>query len=232
MTTAIIITTLNEITGVKKIVPQINKKWAEEIIFVDGGSTDGTIEEAKKMGFKVVMQKQKGEFAGGHGAAVLEGVDATTSDNIILFGPDGNDEPKKIPELIEKIKEGYDQVLVTRFGKGSVNLDAGIVDTFGNKMFAFLVNAFFGGHWTDTLNESRIISRKAFNELKYDAMGMSSTQQMSIRGLKRRQKIYEIIGNEGERIGGKRKMRPLSTGASLSWGIIKEFIFWNCMKKK
>ena len=37
MTTAIIITTLNEITGVKKIVPQINKEWAEEIIFVDGG---------------------------------------------------------------------------------------------------------------------------------------------------------------------------------------------------
>jgi hypothetical protein len=93
-------------------------------------------------------------------------------------------------------------------------------------MFAFLVNVFFGGNWTDTLNESRIISRKAFNELEYDAMGMSSTQQMSIRGLKRRQKICEIIGNEGERIGGKRKMHPLSTGASLSWGIIKEFIFW------
>ena len=226
MSTAIIITTLNEITGVKKIVPQINKEWVEEIIFLDGGSTDGTIEEAKKMGFKVVMQKEKGEFAGGHGAAVLEGVDATTSDNIILFGPDGNDEVEKIPELIEKIKEGYDQVLVTRFGKGSVNLDADIVDTFGNKMFAFLVNVFFGGHWTDILNESRIISRKAFNELKFDAMGMSSTQQMSIRGLKRKQKICEIIGNEGERIGGKRKMHPLSTGASLSWGIIKEFIFW------
>ena len=227
MSTVIIITTLNEITGVKKIVPQINREWAEEIIFVDGGSTDGTIEEAKKMGFKVIMQKQKGEFAGGYGATVFDGVNVTTSENIILFGPDGNDEPQKIPKLIEKIKEGYDQVLVTRFGKGSVNLDAGIIDTFGNKMFAFLGNVFFGGHWTDILNESRIISRNAFNELRFDAMGMSSTQQMSIRGLKRRQKICEIIGNEGKRIGGKRKMRPISTGASLSWGIIKEFIFWN-----
>ena len=225
MSTVIIITTLNEITGVKKIVPQINREWAEEIIFVDGGSTDGTIEEAKKMGFKVIMLKQKG--GGRHGAAIFDGVNATTSENIILFGPDGNDEPEKIPKLIEKIKEGYDQVLVTRFGKGSVNLDAGIIDTFGNKMFAFLGNVFFGGHWTDILNESRIISRNAFNELRFDAMDMSSTQQMSIRGLKRRQKICEIIGNEGKRIGGKRKMRPISTGASLSWGIIKEFIFWN-----
>jgi len=226
VSTAVVLTTLNEITGVKKIVPQINREWAEEIIFVDGGSTDGTIEEAKKMGFKVIIQTQKGDFTGGHGGALIDGVNATTSDNIIFFGPDGNAEPEKIPELIEKIKEGYDQVLVTRFGKGSVNLDADIVDTFGNKMFAFLVNVFFGGHWTDILNESRIISRKAFNELKFDAMGMSSTQQMSIRGLKRKQKICEIIGNEGKRIGGKRKMHPLSTGASLSWGIIKEFIFW------
>ena len=221
MTTALIITTLNEITGVKKIVPKIKKEWVDEIIFVDGGSTDGTIEEAKRMGFKVIIQKQKG-----HGAAVLEGVNAIKSDNFILFGPDGNDEPEKIPELIEKIKEGYDQVLVTRFGKGSVNLDAGIIDTFGNKMFTFLANVFFGGYWTDTLNESRIISKKAFQELNFDAMDLSSTQQMSIRGLKRRQKICEILGNEGERIGGVRKMKPLPVGASLSLRIIKEFIHW------
>ena len=221
MTTALLVLTLNEVDGIKKIMPLVKREWVDEIIFVDGGSTDGTIEEAKRMGFKVIIQKQKG-----HGAAVLEGVNAIKSDNFILFGPDGNDEPEKIPELIEKIKEGYDQVLVTRFGKGSVNLDAGIIDSFGNKMFTFLANVFFGGYWTDTLNESRIISKKAFQELNFDAMDLSSTQQMSIRGLKRRQKICEIIGNEGERIGGVRKMKPLPVGASLSLRIIKEFIFW------
>jgi len=226
MSVDIIVPTLDEIDGIKNIMPKIKKDWVDRILVVDGGSTDGTIEEAKKMGFKVVMQTQKGDFTGGHGAALVDGVNATTSDNIIFFGPDGNAEPEKIPELIEKIKEGYDQVLVTRFGKGSVNLDAGIIDRFGNKMFTFLVNVFFGGNWTDVLNENRIISRKAFNELKFDAMGLSSTQQMCIRGLKRKQKICEIIGNEGERIGGTRKMHPLSTGASLSWQIIKEFIFW------
>ena len=222
MSTAVLITTLNEIVGVTKIVPKIKKEWAEEIIFVDGGSTDGTIEEAKKMGFKVIIQKEKG-----HGAAVLEGVNATNSDNLVLFGPDGNHEPEEILQLIEKIKEGYDQVMISRFGKGSINLDAGIIDGFGNKLFAFLVNVFFGGHWTDTLNESRIITRKAFMELKFDAMQMASTQQISIRGLKRGQKICEIVGNEGKRIGGKRKMRPLHVGAELSFNIIKEFICWN-----
>ena len=50
--------------------------------------------------------------------------------------------------------------------------------------------------------------------------------QMSIRGLKIGQKIEEIEGNEGERIGGERKMRPIDVGLQISYQIIKEFIFW------
>jgi|TARA_B100000745_G_scaffold258147_1_gene181273 glycosyltransferase involved in cell wall biosynthesis len=221
VTIALLITTLNEVTGVKKVVPRIKKEWVDEILFVDGGSTDGTIEEAEKMGFKVIIQKQKGL-----GAAIIEGVNAIKSDNFILFGPDGNDEPEKIPQIIQKFKEGYDQVAATRFGKGSVNLDAGKIDTFGNKMFAFLVNAFFGGHLTDCLVELRIMSKKTFQELNFDEMSLIAIQQMCIRGLKKRQHIYEIIGNEGERMGGIRKMKPLPVGASLSLEIIKEFIHW------
>jgi len=221
VTIALLITTLNEVTGVKKVVPRIKKEWVDEILFVDGGSTDGTIEEAEKMGFKVIIQKQKGL-----GAAIIEGVNTIKSDNFILFGPDGNDEPEKIPQIIQKFKEGYDQVAATRFGKGSVNLDAGKIDTFGNKMFAFLVNAFFGGHLTDCLVELRIMSKKTFQELNFDEMSLIAIQQMCIRGLKKRQHIYEIIGNEGERMGGIRKMKPLPVGASLSLEIIKEFIHW------
>ena len=48
MSITIIILTLDEIDGVSVIMPQINKNWAEEIVFVDGGSTDGTVEKAKE----------------------------------------------------------------------------------------------------------------------------------------------------------------------------------------
>lgn len=221
MSTCLIILTLNEIVGVKEILPKINKNWIDEIVVIDGRSTDGTIEECKRQGFKVIIQKIKG-----HGGAILTGVENTTSENIVLFGPDGNHEVEEIPLLIDKIKEGYDQVVLSRFGKTSTNLDADFIEGFGNRMFAFLTNVFFGGQYTDTLNESRIITRQAFLDLKFDAFKMDSTQQMSIRGLKLRQKICEIIGNEGARIGGKKKMRPLQVGASLSIQIIKEFIFW------
>jgi glycosyltransferase involved in cell wall biosynthesis len=158
-----VILTLNEIDGVKKILPQIKREWVDEIIVVDGGSTDGTREEVEKMKFSITNQSLKG-----HGGAIIAGVQATTSDNIIFFGPDGNHEPETIPNLIEKLEEGFDQVINTRFGKTSINDDAGIIDRFGNRMFTKLANLFFGGNLTDTLNEFRIITRKAFKELKFD----------------------------------------------------------------
>lgn len=219
MSVAIIILTLNEIDGVRAILPEIKKEWADEIVVIDGGSTDGTIEECKKNGFEVVNQKNKG-----HGGGILTGVNCTKSDIIVIFGPDGNHEPNEILQLIKKIDEGYDQVVISRFGKGSENLDAGLIDGFGNKMFTFVANIIFNGNMTDTLNESRSITRKAFEELKFDAMQLDSTFQMSIRGMKRKQRIVEIVGNEGRRIGGKRKMKPFQTGCRLVKRILMEWV--------
>ena len=221
MSTAIIILTLDEIDGVRAIVPKLNKDWAEEIIFVHGGSKDGTIEEARKLGFQVIHQNNRGE-----GNACRIGVEKTNSDYIMFFSPDGNDEPEAIPQLISKISEGFDIVHISRFGKYSESRDAGPFDGFGNRMFTFLVNIFFGGHYSDALNGFRIIRRDIMLKLKTDAQHLNIEQQICIRAAKEGYKVFEINGREPDRIGGQRKMKPLPTGASLSLQIIKEFIFW------
>ncbi len=221
MSTAVIILTLDEIDGVKAIVPKLNKDWAGEIIFVDGGSKDGTIEEAKKLGFEVIHQNNRGE-----GNACRIGVQKTNSDFIMFFSPDGNDEPEEIPKMINKISEGFDIVHISRFGKHSESRDAGPIDRFGNRMFTFLVNVFFGGRYSDALNGFRIIRRDIMLKLKTDAQYLNIEQQICIRAAKEGYKVFEIDGREPNRIGGQRKMKPLPTGASLSLQIIKEFIFW------
>jgi len=221
MSTIVFVLTLDEIEGVSVIMPQVKKEWAEQIIFVDGGSTDGTVEKAKELGFDVIHQKNKGE-----GNACRIGTDATQSDYIMFFSPDGNDLPEDIPKLIEKTKQGHDVVHISRFGKNSISNDANWFEYFGNKMFTFLVNSFFGGNYTDALNGFRIIKRAFWDELKTDAQYLNIEQQTCIRLAKRKIPIYEIESREPDRIGGQRKMRPLTVGAQLSYQIIKEFIFW------
>ena len=221
MSVVVLVLTLDEIEAIQVIMPQIQQSWADKIIFVDGGSTDGTVEKAKELGFDVIHQKNKGE-----GNACRVGTDATDSDFVMFFSPDGNDVPTDIPKLIEKTKDGHDIVHISRFGKNSISDDANWLDRFGNNMFTFLVNSFFGGKYTDALNGFRIINRKIWNDLKTDAQYLNIEQQTCIRLAKLRIPIFEIEGREPKRIGGERKMRPLTTGAQLSYQIIKEFVKW------
>ena len=227
MKSLLVIPTLNEIDGMKLIISQIKKEWVDKIIVVDGGSTDGTIEEAKRQNLKVMMQKTKGT----HGGAIFDAFESSDADYLLMFGADGNNEPKEIPKMLEKIKEGYDQVINSRFSKTSINEDAGIIDGFGNKMFTFFVNLFFGGHFTDTLSSSRAITKKAWKEIKLDEFGSGGVYQISIRGLRKKQKIIELDANEPPRVGGKRKMHRIPTGLRLSFVIIKE-LFLETLKRE
>ena len=221
MSSLLVIPTLNEVDGMKQVIPLIKKEWVDEILIVDGGSTDGTIEEAKKLNLKVIQQKSKGSL----GAAIYDGFESTKAEYLLMFGADGNNEPEEIPKMLEKIKEGYDQVIISRFGKTSINEDAGIIDAFGNKMFTAISNIFFRGQFTDTLSSSRAFTKKAWDEIKFDAFGLDSVLQMSIRGLIKNQKIIEIVGNERARVGGERKMHRIPTAIKLTTLIIREF-FW------
>ena len=223
MTTTVVIPTKNESIGIKEVLPKVDLNWADEWFLVDNHSTDGTIEEATKLGFKVIQQTGKGLSN-----AYREGVTIAGSENVLFFSPDGNAEPSYIPKLIKKMDEGdYDIVQISRFGKKGMSEDDTIITGFGNRMFTFLVNVFFGGNLTDSLFGFKIIKKQTFQRLCLDGESLTLEQQMSIKSCKYHLKTFEIDGIEPKRIGGEAKMKPLYTGYALSKQIIKEFIFWS-----
>ena len=222
MSTTVIIPTKNEVIGIEKILPQVKQEWADEWIVMDGNSNDGTVEAAEKLNFKVIQQK-----GNGLANACREGVEHSHSENVLFFHPDGNCKPEYIPKLIKKMEEeNYDVVQISRFGKFGSSDDDTFLTAFGNKMFTFLVNVFFGGHLTDALYGYKIIRKKTFQDLNLDAEFLTLEQQICIKSSKFGLKIAEIDGNEPSRIGGERKMIPHIVGSHLSYQIIKEFIFW------
>lgn len=209
--------TINEITAIKEVFPKINRQLTD-IIVVDLNSTDGTVEYCQENDYFLHSQKSRG-----YGAGIMEALAISDADIIIEFPPDGSSPPERIPDLINKINEGYDFVIASRYRDGAKSYDDDVMTRFGNWLFTTIVNVLFRTHYTDVLIGFRAYRRSAFEKLNPTAKGLSWSVQLPIQFAKTKAKITEIGVDEPARIGGERKMRPFKTGWEILMVILKEF---------
>ncbi|MCH9039771.1 MAG: glycosyltransferase family 2 protein [Chloroflexi bacterium] len=219
MKTSLIAATLNEIEAVRVVLPEISKVGVDEIIVTDGGSTDGTVEFCRESGYTVVEQTGRG-----YGSAIRQGVEAATGDIIIEFPPDGNSVASKIPDVVAEIEaNNYDFVIVSRYKDGAKSYDDDFMTGFGNRMFTGLTNLVFGTSYTDVLVGYRAYRKEAFMQLDLDEDGLSWPLQEAVRFHSHGFKVGEIGGDEPERIGGERKMKPFKTGRDILSLMYREY---------
>ncbi len=211
--------TINELEGLRLTLPRLDKNIIDEIIVADKNSTDGTVEYCKENGYRVYHQQSRG-----YGAAVMEVIAMTDADVIIGFCPDGSSIPEKIPDLLEKINEGYDLVIASRYKDGAKSYDDDAVTQLGNWFFTTLINILFRAHYTDTLVGFRAYRRSAYNSIKMNTGAFAWTAQQSIQFAKAGLKVAEIGADEPARVGSPRKMNPLKAGLEILKVIFKEFI--------
>lgn len=233
MKVTLLIPTLNEITGMKTIMPKIKKEWYDELLIVDGQSTDGTIEYCKEMGYPLVVQQKKGMRH-----AYMESLPHITGDVILTFSPDGNSIPELIPQCLAKMKEGYDMVIVSRYAQGAKSYDDDPVTAFGNKMFTTFINLFHGGHYTDAMVIYRAYKKQLIYDLGLDKDAAYATEEklfgtrisweplLSIRAAKRKLRCIDIPGDEPAREGGERKLQVLRWGAAYMFEVFREIFVW------
>jgi len=208
----LIILALNEIEGLSALYDQIPFSEMEEVLAVDGGSTDGTLEFLKEKGIRVVFQDKKGR-----GEAFRTAEKNSTSPWLIFFSPDGNEDPADITKLLDKLKEGADLAIASRFAKGARNEEDDSsfpLRLWANKTYTWLANKLFnkGNYVTDTINGFRAIKREAFRKLKLTESQFPIEYQMSSRSMKAGLKIAEIPTREGDRIGGESKALSIPVG--------------------
>lgn len=201
----------------KVIMPRVKREWVDEIIVVDGNSTDGTCEYAEKMGYRLIRQKTKGIVNG-----YFEALDVAIGDIVITFSPDGNSIPELIPALIDKMKEGYDMVIVSRYREGAKSIDDDPVTAFGNWLFTTLINFLFGGHYTDSLVMFRAWRKEIVQAFDRHSAVAGIEPQTSIECAKAKLRVTEIPGDEPRRIGGMRKLIPWYHGFEILKLIVKE----------
>ena len=233
MKVTLLIPTLNEVNGMKAIMPKIKPEWYDQLLIVDGQSSDGTIEYCKEKGYPIVIQKKRGMRN-----AYMESWPHITGDIVLTFSPDGNSIPELIPECIKKMKEGYDMVIVSRYAEGAKSYDDDAVTAFGNKLFTTFINLLHGARYTDAMVIYRAYRRDLIYELDLDKDSSHEFEEkifktnisweplLSIRAAKRKLKISEIPGDEPAREGGERKLQVLRWGAAYMFQVFREIFVW------
>jgi glycosyltransferase involved in cell wall biosynthesis len=216
MKTTLLIPTLNEIDSMKLIMPRVKQSWVDEIIVVDGGSSDGTVEYAEQSGYKVVSPKARGLVP-----QLNEAFKVAQGDVIVLFSPDGNSIPELIPALIQKIHDGYDMVIASRYTKGAKSFDDDFFTRIGNFAFTRIVNMLFRTKYTDVLVIFRAFRKDILTKIQID-LDEDIDLQLCIKCGKKKLKVAEIPGDEPKRVGGVRKMKIMRSGWELVWTIYKE----------
>lgn len=229
MKVTLLVVAWNEFESMKVIMPQIKKTWVNQILVLDGGSTDGTIEYSKKMGYEVYVQKEKGL-----NCAYREVWPLIKGDYVITFSPDGNAKPEDIPVLIKKIKEGYDMVIASRYYQNAKSEDDDIITGFGNWLFTSTINFLFRAKYSDAMTIFRIYRTDLFYKLHLDRKETYAKYEkfffttigvepiLSARFAKERLKSVDIPSPEPKRIAGVRKLQIVRWGLAYMTQIIFE----------
>jgi len=225
----LLVPVLDEIDSIQIIMPKVDRSLFEQIIVVDGGSTDGTVEWSKANGYEVYIQKERGLRK-----AYQEVMPLIRGDVIITFSPDGNSLPEVLSDLVKKMQEGYDMVIVSRYLGNAKSEDDSLVTAFGNWFFTTLTNVLYNARYTDAFVIYRAYRKQVFFDLGFDKddgftwpekwfhTRVSIEPLLSMRASRRGLKISEIPGDEPARIGGVRKLQIIRWGLTFLYQAFDE----------
>jgi glycosyltransferase involved in cell wall biosynthesis len=221
VTIALLLPTLNELEGLKASIPHIDRTLVDQIIVIDGGSTDGTIEYALEAGLSVASQMRPGLHF-----AIYDIVLALDCDYVIEFSPDGNCQVEQLADLVALLRTGYDMVVVSRYLEHAVSQDDHAISAFGNWLFSRLMRPLARFGITDALNIYRGYRRDILLDPDFRFYLVGPVLEPLVTGIcaLRNRKVVEIPGDEPLRIGGVTKRSVLYNGSLVLLMIVRLYL--------
>lgn len=198
-----VIPCLDEEAAIAKVVTSVLAQGVSEVIVVDGGSRDRTVDEATGASARVVIEPRRG-----YGRAIQAGIAAVRKDaDIVVFlDGDGSDPAEFIPDLVSPILAGQAVfVLGSRVRgareRGSLTSQQVIAAHVG-RLLLWLV---YGAHFTD-LSPFRAIRRDVLDRLGMTDMTYGWNLEMLMRIAAADLPAREIAVGQRRRVGGVSKV--------------------------
>ena len=152
---------LEEYTEMKRVVDTLS--WNHELIFVNDGSSDGSLEVLKALASedqKVKLISFSRNF--GHEAAMIAGLDYSTGDGVVCMDADLQHPPECIPDILAKFEEGYQVISMVR----TRNKSAGLIKNITSSGFYWLINCISDVHFEPNASDFFAVSRSVAEVLK------------------------------------------------------------------
>jgi len=199
---ALVIPTLNEEAPIGEVIRAVPRDAVDEIIVVDSGSEDRTVERARDAGARVILERQRG-----YGRACAAGARAAHDCGLIVFlDGDGSDRPELVPLLLAPLLAGtHDFVIGTRTRgqrePGSMNA----LQVAAGYAAGTLTRLLYGVAYTD-MCAFRAIRREALERLRMREMTYGWNLEMQMRAARSGLRILEVPVAHRRRLGGVSKV--------------------------
>lgn len=224
----VIIPAINEENSIGKVINDIPKDLVTEVIVIDNGSSDNTIEVAKNSSATVLEENEKG-----YGAACLKGLDYVHKKNpddndvIVFLDGDYSDYPEEMYEVVSPITENEMDVVIgsrilgMKYGKAEENalLPQAI---FGNWLSTKLIKIIWNYSFTD-LGPFRAVKYSALKKLNMKDRNYGWTVELQVKAAKLKLKCVEVPVSYRVRIGESKVTGTISgsvkAGVKILWTI-------------
>jgi glycosyltransferase involved in cell wall biosynthesis len=218
---SVVIPTLNEernITWVLERIPAL----VDEVILVDGRSTDLTVGIAQAVRPDIVVVREERP---GKGVAVRTAFAAATGDIIVMLDADCSMDPKDIEHYVVAIENGADLVKGSRYLPGGGSVDISRLRQFGNAGLLMATNLLYRTSFTELCYGYMAFRRSRLPQLGLKSTGFEIETEMVVHAVRAGLRIAEVASFESERRYGTSHLNTFRDG----WRVLKTLLrerFW------
>jgi hypothetical protein len=196
---AAVIPVLNEVDSLASVLREFPAGVVDEVIVVDGGSSDGTAGAARREGARVVVETRRG-----YGRACATGASSTDADVLVFLDGDGSDDPAALAEVLRPVLEG--QAGLSLAARAEREPGALLFhQRLGNRLVALLIGLIYGVPLRD-VPPMRAVRRDALEGLAMREMTYGWPTEMIVKAARARLPIVEVEVRSRARRGGESKI--------------------------
>jgi len=206
----ILIPTLNEGPTIGNVVREFKAQGYNNILVIDGKSTDNTVKNAREAAATVRTQSGTGK-----GNAIIEAFEVIDQSYILMLDGDGTYSAKDAEKMLTPLFLGFDQVIGDRL----INAEEGSfsrLNLFGNHMLNLLFKIAHSRDLHDILSGYRAFTKLAVHQMHLKEHGFEIETEISVEAVRNGQRIMVVPIKYLRRPGGAgTKLSPFHDGIKI-----------------